>query len=352
MRTDEAPVRAERSSTRRSEGRMGFLRRWLGRGGKRQQVSAPQRRRRAEPTAAETPSREGRPHYDDPELLSEPLRGIDDELVHRIGARLQQADLDLPRLPSTMATLIEMSSNPDADVAKIVANVADDPVLSMELLRLSNSAAAGASAPAETLQEAILRVGLRSFRGMVLAMSLKSIVFRDKSLDHVGAEVWKHSFAQGCLGRVLAPTVSINRDLAFVLCLLADLGKAALILLLHEELEETPELREEVDRAAIARVFHAHHEAAGERMARAWALNDEIAYVAGRHHDFRGNIEHPRFAAFVSLVQRLHCHRTLHPATDVPLEDADEMDVLGLDASARREILASEDAMAPAPQPA
>jgi HD-like signal output (HDOD) protein len=94
-------------------------------------------------------------------------------------AVLQAENLDpkyLPRRPTLMPQLLRAVDDPSAATEKLSRMIAHDPVLTADVLRLANSAVYRTSpAPIETIQRAIVVLGVDSLRGLVATAMLQPV---------------------------------------------------------------------------------------------------------------------------------------------------------------------------------
>ena len=72
----------------------------------------------------------------------------------------------MPQLPSTNLAAIEVASDPSADVAELVELISSDPLLCSELLKTANSVLYATHVPAESMHDAVMRIGLRALRSL------------------------------------------------------------------------------------------------------------------------------------------------------------------------------------------
>jgi len=223
------------------------------------------------------------------------------ELLARISDRIAKGDLELPQLPSTSMAVIDMTSKATADISDIVKAIESDPVLSSEIIKTSNSALYSGAEPVETIAAAVVRIGLRNLRTLMFSLSMRSTVLRDKRLSSYAEEVWRHAFSTATIARAIAKPVGVEPDRAFLLGLLADIGKVSLLAMLRKEVPKGAD----VSPALVGRVFYLYHEIAGGRLAEAWHMPQDIVAVAGCHHRFQENQHNQKDAALVSLALRL-----------------------------------------------
>ena len=119
----------------------------------------------------------------------------------------------------------------------------------------------------------------------------------------------------------------MERNQAFLLGLLHDVGKVALLACLSKEIKSASE----VNSALIGKLFLKAHEAAGLDLAVDWRLSEELVSVAGRHHNFRENEKFPRSAALVTLAHKMDLFLSLNADEEFrQLASGDEFEFLGL----------------------
>lgn len=260
----------------------------------------------------------------------------EDALFGRIAHRIDQGKLELPHLPSTATTLLALTSSGDADAAELAGVIETDPVLSSELLREANSVAAGARVAAETLQDAIARVGLRRVRSLVLSISMRGVMLKNGRLRAFAADAWRQAYSAGTIARTIAPVIGIDPERAFLFGLLQDIGKVALL----NGLSEEPDAAERATQALVGKLFLEFHEWAGRETAVAWKLPAEIAAVCSRHHDYRANEVSPVGAALARLAHKMDLFLAQGAETEYrALARGDELDALDVPADRRHELL-------------
>ncbi len=241
---------------------------------------------------------------DSTDYLSSELSPMDEALVKRVGTMVDLGRFTLPQLPATSMALVSLAGRPDVEVARVVGLISSDPALASELLRLANSVVYATHNPAETLEDAVMRIGLRGLRSLIFTVSVRGTVMRVKSLETYTAEVWRQAFSVASIARAIAPKVGIDRDRAFLIGLLHDVGKIALLSIISEETKGS----DAPSAPTVGRVLMLNHERAGQALAEKWRLDPEIASVAGQHHDFASNTGFSKGAALACLAHKLDLH--------------------------------------------
>lgn len=222
-------------------------------------------------------------------------------ILEHIAARIQEGRFELPQLPATSVAVLNMTSRSTAEIKDIVHLIESDPVLTSELIKTANSALYAGAEPADTIAQSIMRIGMRNLRTLMFSVSLRSVVLRDKRFARYGEEVWRQSYSMASIARAIAKPIGVEPDRAFLLGLLADIGKVSLLSMLRRELQRDSD----VSPALVGRIFHVFHEQAGAAMAVAWHLPEDITSVVRCHHRFEENAHSPRDSALISLASRL-----------------------------------------------
>jgi HD-like signal output (HDOD) protein len=86
--------------------------------------------------------------------------------------KLHARTLELPVFPEAAVRLSELLRQGDAPMSRYAALIGDDPALSLEVLKVANSAFYGASTRTTSLNDAIVRVGLARLQSIMLLTHL------------------------------------------------------------------------------------------------------------------------------------------------------------------------------------
>ncbi len=270
------------------------------------------------------------------QVTTGPLRTRQRQILDRIGERIERGQFNLPHLPSTSMVVMDLAANPSSEIPEIVQSLSTDPVLSTRLLRMANSALYATQEPVETLHEAIMRVGMRELRSLILALSMRQVIFRKGNLTSYAEETWRQAYSVAVICRSISEKCGMPSDKMFLLGLLHDVGKIALLSMLQKEIKEASDATPTL----VGRAFLEYHESVGALMAEGWKLSDEFISVAGCHHDFESNKLYSRSAAVVSLAHRLDMNLSGGDAGIYWSETSyPEMEYLGLNPDAQRDVI-------------
>ncbi|MGE0316136.1 MAG: HDOD domain-containing protein [Vicinamibacterales bacterium] len=210
----------------------------------------------------------------------------------------------LPVAPGVLGEALQIAGEDDPDARRLTALVRRDQVLTARVLRLANSAAAGAAREITRVDEAVVRLGTTSVRRLVLSLCLASWTTPEDEQALPGVDVMRHAIGAGCMARFAAPLVDADPEECFVGGLLHDLGKLALV-----RLRALFVRRGGIgpSRADFADSLAAHHADAGALLLQLWGVPERLR-AGVRWHHVPADAADPHLASIIWLANRL-CHR-------------------------------------------
>ncbi len=194
---------------------------------------------------------------------------------------------DLPAPPQTALEILQACAGSDVDTKRLANIVSRDPVLTAELLRMANSAFFGLAREVRTVQRAVMVLGQRALRNLVLCITMRKAIPAERLPGFDVAAFWEDSLRRGAAARQLGLAQRVAPDECLTLGLLQDFG---LLVMLHampaaaarwDDLrgaDPDTRLRVETD------LFGTTHDAVGAMLASAWALPAELGTPLGAHH--------------------------------------------------------------------
>lgn len=232
---------------------------------------------------------------------------------------------ELTSLPQVLAQVIRVADNDESSAAQIADVIMRDPALTARLLRVVNSPYYGSVREVTTITQAVLTLGTRAVKALVLSAGLYRLFDEDKGvIDR--KRFWRHSLEVAVACREIAVASSYNpAEEAFVAGLMHDIG----ILILEAnftdqfgrmwKLIEAGESLIKLEEAT----WGTNHARVGKFLLDQWKIPKFLGEAIGAHHnDFSGEkMPHDRLARIVSLGNRISKFRTYQ----VPPLDADEI---------------------------
>lgn len=228
------------------------------------------------------------PQFVRPAALSNPL-------FQAIQRDLEHDRLALPTLPD-MVLRYRNIVNGDADVRRIKALIQTDPALTALLMKVSNSAIYRAGKPIGTIEEAIVRIGLKALQNFVIGFAMRKL-FKTKS-PHIKKQMenlWTHSTEVAAIAYVLAKkTGKFDPDHAMLLGLLHDVGSLPVL----SYAENFPEIASD-EQELLASVTELHGDV-GVLVMTKWNFPADFAQVARDADDWER--DHPGDADYSDLI--------------------------------------------------
>ena len=196
----------------------------------------------------------------------------------------------LPALPAVVSKLLVSFDDEDVDVGQIARQIAQDQSLTARVLRVANSSFYGLQSQIATINEAIVVLGFRAVRNMVLGTSLGGMFQAERCPQFDISEYVRHSIAVGLAARALARETGHNMqsaDLAFTGGILHDIGKLVLCACFSERYSAVllsqgshGSLPVEVERELLG----LDHAQIGGLLAEAWHFPTILREVVLAHH--------------------------------------------------------------------
>ncbi len=192
----------------------------------------------------------------------------------------------IPPLPEVTGRVLTLLGQLDTEPGDIEAALRHDPVLTGRLLAMVNSPWFGLRRAIASTREAVMVVGFRGIRTLVVATSAAKLLQRDYSIyGHDARGMWTHAIAVAAGGKRLAQLAGLDAEdseLAFVAGLLHDVGMLLLAPLLHGQ---PPNWNHGSAVAEVERrLLGCDHADAGALVAERWNLGQGVRDAIANHH--------------------------------------------------------------------
>jgi putative nucleotidyltransferase with HDIG domain len=232
---------------------------------------------------------------------------------------LRPDDLSIPMLPDQAQRVLQTVGDPDVTIAKLAGVVTKDPVLATRVLGMANSALYGAMSPLRSVSDAVVRLGTRTVRNVVVTVSMQSQFKSPEVYGHEGARFMEHAVGTAYVAHLVAERLRSDVEEAFLCGLLHDIGKLVILKTAHQyQKRHEGVIRSDELRAALKE----HHPVCGALALGFWNVPDEVREVVRCHHAFE-DASAPQAAA-ICYTANLLSHRYgfgCEPLGDAVLED-------------------------------
>ncbi len=194
----------------------------------------------------------------------------------------------MPAMSSTIIKLGRLINDPDAEMEDIVQALQLDVGITANVLKLANSAAIGIPRQVSSVQEAVVRIGLKQLYQIALSSSLKPMV--DKPLSGYDLEegfFWRHSIAVAITAEKLGASFGkkVARD-AFTAGILHNVGKQVISDYIRKNNESFREMddSEQTFDSMEREVLGIDHAELGASVLEKWQFPLPLVNAARYHH--------------------------------------------------------------------
>ncbi|HOW71399.1 MAG TPA: HDOD domain-containing protein [Phycisphaerae bacterium] len=226
-----------------------------------------------------------------PRLDKPVLAGMAGEIEAGVLTALEQAlgdpNIELPHLPRIPQQVLMLSRGEATSLREIARLIAQDQVLSADLLRRANSAAYGGLAKVTTVESAVVRLGMRGIRAFMISQSVKHVTLAvgGKAGRSRGESLWRESLASAYVMATVADSINSQSEDAFLAGLLHDIGKVVVLRCCCEVHTKTGQA---VPDELFDYLCQEYHELMGEMIAERWQLPPQVGAIIKDHHSEEG----------------------------------------------------------------
>lgn len=151
------------------------------------------------------------------------------ETDEKLNALVRQVR-ELPALPETVLRVMQITDDPKAGIADAAKVLVSDQALAARVLKLANSAFYGSSRRIGTVSDAVVILGMRTTRNLVMAASCEALLEGEAAgYGLPRGALLRHSLACASAAQALAKRARFRgMEEAFVAGLLHDIGKVVM----------------------------------------------------------------------------------------------------------------------------
>jgi len=172
-----------------------------------------------------------------------PQDATGDEAIKHLKPRIQRSQLEdqleiageLKALSPTVADILKMTNTRDCSIERIAKAIRRDHAISLKVLKMANSAVYTRGEPVESIDKAVMRIGLSQIRQVAMNIS----VIDSFSSAHTAVDdwlnpmlFWEHCIATGLIAAHTTKALNgddTEVDTAFTAGLLHDVGKMVFV---------------------------------------------------------------------------------------------------------------------------
>jgi putative nucleotidyltransferase with HDIG domain len=210
-----------------------------------------------------------------------PYERLAGEMEKIVINRISNDQLVLPPMPAVALKCLTLLKNPDFSLKEAATVIERDPILTAQILKMSNSAGMASREPVQSILQAVTRFGVQKLRTFLIEASARKIFeSRDTRIVEAARGVWEHSLAVAMLARdVVAFSNSGAPEVGYLGGLLHDIGKpivAAMLLEAEKAILGTKASMTWIGSAQWIAIIQRIHRQVGVALAKKWEMPESV----------------------------------------------------------------------------
>jgi len=219
---------------------------------------------------------------------------------------------ELPTIPQILLRLNSALANPKTCAKDVADLIEQDQVLTTRILKLVNAAFYGYSRKVTTLTQAVVIVGFREIKNLVLASKtfdiFKACGKKTEGIFDVN-KLWKHSAACAAISKKIGEKIGYEDiESLLVAGLIHDIGKVVEIKCLWDYMPKVFSIMKEKNISmdnAEREVFNITHAEIGKVLTDMWDFPPMLEEVVAYHHNPHLSANYPKETAIIHIANGL-----------------------------------------------
>ncbi|MDD4942450.1 HDOD domain-containing protein [Rhodoferax sp.] len=220
-----------------------------------------------------------------PHNLTEPAL---DQLPPDVFLRLSAAVDHMPAFPKSVEQILTLTRNVACSAKDLVQVINRDPVITVKVLRVVNSAYYGLAKQITSVDHAVVFLGLNTVKNLALSLAAVGMLPNKTLSGFDGQRYLMHSMATATLARQLAKRLpDADANDCFIAGLLHDFGKVVVAQFMPTEFRKAMELslwRNLPLHQAMHEVIGVDHAQVGAMLAEKWHFADDLVQTIRFQH--------------------------------------------------------------------
>ena len=224
-----------------------------------------------------------------------------------------EADGPLPVLPWLAVRAVEISEDPDCSINEFVALIGRDVSLLSGILSFANSVLYSGGKPISNVRQAVIRLGMRTCRNLILTSCISSLMGRmSMKQEWIRESLARHGYVTAAVCHALNQRLLLGYDgEEFTAGLVHDIGRTLLASCFSDEFQEFDGLTFEESSAIVDHEFSiigTSHAEAGAYFAAKSGLPSVLIEVIRHHHNPDHATGDRRLVALVAAADDIANH--------------------------------------------
>jgi len=196
---------------------------------------------------------------------------------------------DMPPLPQSITQVLELTKSPKSSANDLARVFERDPTLTVNMLKLANSAYYGFHREISTISHAIVCLGFETVKSIALTSSTQEMLNDEvPAYDLEKGMLWQHSISCATCARIIAQRIKYKDcEEAYIAGLLLDIGKIVLSRFAEDQFVQIIEKTNDNNtpyNIAEQEVLGFDHPKIGGRFIKKWNLPPVLVEAVQYHH--------------------------------------------------------------------
>ncbi len=227
----------------------------------------------------------------------------------KVKQKLQSID-SIATLPNIANEILQLTRHRNTSLQQIASLIEKDPSITAKILKVANSPIWGYSGRIESVQRALVMLGLKQVFNIVISISLYSTFANLKPNPKFDRhKFWMHSVGTGQIARRLSTSIKLNfQGEEFVAGLIHDIGKMILDQYWEKQFVEIIQQAHQNDKPIIeieGQYLGCTHAELGAFLLHYWNFPKSIVDVVHYHHWPERSTGQKELVAVISLSDEL-----------------------------------------------
>ena len=197
----------------------------------------------------------------------------------------------MPAFPKSVQRILELTRDINCQPKELVMVIEKDPVMTMKLLRILNSAYYSFPKQITSVNQSVVYLGLNTIKNMALSFAAMGVLPQQNAAGFDIQRYLIHSLTTASIARMLCQKFFGGEDTdpgdCFIAGLLHDFGKVVFAQFMPGEFREALELGREQDislHLAEQKIIGADHSLVGAMLVEKWQFSESLADTIRYHH--------------------------------------------------------------------
>ncbi len=214
---------------------------------------------------------------------------------------LEQAEIlklveKMPAFPQAVTKVLDLTSRAECSPKELVKVIEHDPIMTVKILKLVNSAFYGLPRPINSINHGVVYIGINTIKNLSLSIAAIGMLPQKNAIDFDMNEFLLHSLGVAAVAKKLALRLGVSDKEAadyFIAGLLHDFGKVVLAQFKAEEYRQALDIADVGNVSlftAEQQVFGTDHAEIGGLLAETWKLPQNLIESIRNHHNPQADV--------------------------------------------------------------